>query len=512
MKANCELDSYFPGRKMSSAEDFVPPEADEVCQASPQVVEPSEAPRILILSLAKSGTTILYQILKESLPSDALCLFEPQTCQPEDVAAAKGTSALAKVLIEPHNGHDHYGPQACAFFNKRIFLRRDPRDLLVSVLLYVSYHSPVTSDFWSFAQFQSALRAKERASHSVSMLELLELAGYLSDSCLPPLFHFEQFVERLRISRDVARMHGNGVFHLKYEDVVDRRLGALEEYLGLPLAQVDQVDARFQRVTRTKAYGDWRNWFLKSDVDYFRPRLARFMQVFGYEDDWELSDRPVVSCKNASAYLTRLAEERGHFRGIDFGPDAFPPENSIRVDPSLQCRPHLIPNLRPKATEVYPNRGATIRDPHVETVDGQRVNVLSPGDRYVYKYEVLFTSPARNVSCGMSIVDQEGATMVGNSTSNHSCHFESIDEGRVLRVEFEYVCRLNRGVHFLNAGVTTSEPGAAQVYAHRILAATLIIVRHPPASLAGGAPRVTFLDDADSPVRRELCTGKAVSA
>ena len=74
-----------------------------------------------------------------------------------------------------------------------------------------------------------------------------------------------------------------------------------------------------------------------------------------------------------------------------------------------------------------------IRDPHVETVNGQRVNVLSPGDRYIYKYEVLFTSPLRNVSCWMALVDQQGETIVSNGLNGRG-YFELIAEGSLLKV------------------------------------------------------------------------------
>ncbi len=108
---------------------------------------PAGAAKILILSLGKSGTTILYQILKESLPDDAVSLFEPPACQPEDPSALRDKTVLSKVLLLQPNGRDHYRPQACAFFNRRIFLQRDPRDLLVSLLLYNAYHTAITRDF-----------------------------------------------------------------------------------------------------------------------------------------------------------------------------------------------------------------------------------------------------------------------------------------------------------------------------------------------------------------------------
>jgi hypothetical protein len=54
-----------------------------------------EAAKILILALPKSGTTILYQMLKESMAEDTLCLFEPATCQPEASCATRNQSLLA---------------------------------------------------------------------------------------------------------------------------------------------------------------------------------------------------------------------------------------------------------------------------------------------------------------------------------------------------------------------------------------------------------------------------------
>jgi lipopolysaccharide transport system ATP-binding protein len=150
----------------------------------------------------------------------------------------------------------------------------------------------------------------------------------------------------------------------------------------------------------------------------------------------------------------------------------------------------MIPHVRPMAREVYPSRGAEIRDPHVETVDGQRVNVLSPGDSYVYKYEVAFARAIERVSCWMALVDEQGNTIVSNGTSRHFGEYESIAEGCRLCVEFEYVCQQCPGVYSLNAGVMTAEAGAAE-YAHRIVGAALIVVRLARAELAAGPPRVS---------------------
>ena len=131
--------------------------------------EPPAATRILVLALPRSGTTILWQILKSSLPDDAVCLFEPASCEPENASAIRDKNVLSKVLIQGGNGGSHYSPQACAFFDKRIFLQRDPRDILVSTLLYSSYHTAITSDFSMFAQFvtRRAGQGARPATHMV---------------------------------------------------------------------------------------------------------------------------------------------------------------------------------------------------------------------------------------------------------------------------------------------------------------------------------------------------------
>ena len=116
----------------------------------------------LDLGLGQSGTTVLYQILKESLPDDAVCLFEPRDVSARgSLRPARQERALQGFAADPCG--DHYSPQACAFFNKRIFLRRDPRDLLVSVLLYNTYDTAITHDFWKFAEFPQRLAGQGTA-------------------------------------------------------------------------------------------------------------------------------------------------------------------------------------------------------------------------------------------------------------------------------------------------------------------------------------------------------------
>ena len=101
-----------------------------------------------------------------------------------------------------------------------------------------------------------------------------------------------------------------GYFLLKYEDFVSERLEKLEQYLGFPLERKTKVDPQYHRVARTKRAGDWSNWFLAEDVEFFRPIFQGFMEEFGYEDDWSLNPERAISAEHASGYVRNLIAER----------------------------------------------------------------------------------------------------------------------------------------------------------------------------------------------------------
>ena len=156
----------------------------------------------------------------------------------------------------------------------------------------------------------------------------------------------------------------------------------------------------------------------------------------------------------------RLAEERGLFRSIDYGPDAFPPENNICVDPSLELPP--APDPQPAAQGPRSLPGSRGRDSRSARRDGRR----SAGERVelpaiVISTSTKSTSPPRfgTYRAGWPWWTSKAQTIVSNGTSHYFGDSQSIAAGCVLEVEFEYVCQQTPGVYFLNAGVMTSAAG-----------------------------------------------------
>lgn len=105
------------------------------------------------------------------------------------------------------------------------------------------------------------------------------------------------------------------------------------------------------------------------------------------------------------------------------------------------------------STVVYENRGATIESPHVQTLDGRKVNVLVPGGTYVYQYQVRVQRVLANVRCGMMIRSLTGVEIGGAATTTLQDALPAVDVDAILNVRFRFRCLLAPGVYFLNAGV-----------------------------------------------------------
>jgi len=117
----------------------------------------------------------------------------------------------------------------------------------------------------------------------------------------------------------------------------------------------------------------------------------------------------------------------------------------------------FIPDLAPKSTIFYHSHGAKIENPHITTVSGQKVNVLTRRKKYVYRYDVKFTETAHNVKFGMLIKTNTGAPLGGATTHARYQSIDRVEAGTQMTIKFTFPCLLQPGVYFLNAGVLAVE-------------------------------------------------------
>jgi lipopolysaccharide transport system ATP-binding protein len=134
------------------------------------------------------------------------------------------------------------------------------------------------------------------------------------------------------------------------------------------------------------------------------------------------------------------------------------------------------PALKPMSTIAYVSHGATIHTPEIYTTTGDRVNNLTRGKTYRYRYTVSFECAAKNLRFGMLIKTISGVELGGGiSAASSQTTLPFVEAGKDYAVEFEFCCRLNSGVYFLNAGVL-GELNGREKYLHRLIDAAIFRV------------------------------------
>jgi hypothetical protein len=251
--------------------------------------------KILIIGQAKSGTTALYHALKQSLSGKYTSLFEPKSYLAND----GDQFTLAKVLINEFVNIDDFDN-----FDKKILIVRDPRDNLVSLLLYAIYDQKFITDDNKVNFFIDKLEKKQINPASISLIDLFKVLSDLSDKDL-----LELFTQRYQAGL-LFDTHYQNYFVYKYEDFVTCRFSSLEEYLGFKLNFNGKVEEALGRVTRTKGSGDWRNWFTQQDVKYFSPIYHDYLVKYGYDLEWKLNPEPKILPEHSTVYVKGLIQLR----------------------------------------------------------------------------------------------------------------------------------------------------------------------------------------------------------
>ena len=144
------------------------------------------------------------------------------------------------------------------------------------------------------------------------------------------------------------------------------------------------------------------------------------------------------------------------------------------------------PALKPSSTIDYESDSAKIGSPMILTLAGEQVNSLVRGNTYRYTYAVEFFQNAVNVRFAMLIKTTSGVELGGaESESPAQSSLVEVDSGAIYRIEFRFLCSLNPGVYFLNAGVL-GDRGGGMTYLHRLVDAAMFRVLPETENIATG--------------------------
>jgi hypothetical protein len=258
--------------------------------------------------MSKTGTTIVASVVQKSL-LHARLLVEPRTVALLEKLGRHAVPWVVKILYEHWQrrpfllegivrGETGFSP------DKAVAIVRDPRDGLVSAVMYRAYECVQEgASERSVQEWVEIVRGKEADPRQYSLLALMAHFSRIFHVDLTPDSFFATFVDYSRwIVRNRDRFHV-----LKYEDFVAGSTSALSAYLGIALSESRDVDPSLGRVARTRRSGGWRAVMLPEDASYLRQRYGAALEERGY-GDWEL--RPgTLDPEEGSAYITKITSE-----------------------------------------------------------------------------------------------------------------------------------------------------------------------------------------------------------
>ena len=248
--------------------------------------------KIAIIGMPKTGTTALYESIKAELPVGTATSFEPKSkSELNYLLSEKRDSVLTKIMFTRLNDIDFN----VGLFDKTIVIVRDPRDYLVSSLLYKFDDPSICKNKNKLASLISLFEKKQEDPKQVSFTELYRS---FSETEINWDSHLKLYVDLIRF------IEKNDVFVLKYEDFADDRLESLNKYLSLSVKNKRELEGWTAKIQRKGTSGDWKNWFTSKDL-YLQNVFNLVMGTLGYTD-WKLPDNPIIEKKYSVDYIQKL--------------------------------------------------------------------------------------------------------------------------------------------------------------------------------------------------------------
>ena len=262
---------------------------------------------VLIVGASKTGTTGLYASIKNGMARagvDAITIFEPSHAH---VLDSLFLFADRPILTKTTTDHVAITVPEPLVFDRRVMTVRDPRDMLISSLLFrpLTRRALEKANDAAIEAFLSALERKEQDPRSVSVRELFDLAEQQGIGSVP----YKR--SRAMLIKQEKLQHDADFLAVQYERFVDNELGELSEYLGYDVENVsDSSSAMFGHIARSGTYGEFRNWFTPEDLQFYNEMYGESIIAFGYDKDAELAANPVIDPATSSHYIRSRYQSR----------------------------------------------------------------------------------------------------------------------------------------------------------------------------------------------------------
>jgi lipopolysaccharide transport system ATP-binding protein len=146
---------------------------------------------------------------------------------------------------------------------------------------------------------------------------------------------------------------------------------------------------------------------------------------------------------------------------------------------------YYIPGLVPKSRMEYKNYDVEITDVSISTLKGEKVNVLSTGEKYNLFYNIMFKEKVEMVNFGMMIKTEKGMDISGSNSVNFEKLIPIVEPISFYQIKWEFTCNLLAGNYYLNIGVHSLKAGDWIILAKIVDVLVFKVERQNP-KLVGG--------------------------
>lgn len=123
---------------------------------------------------------------------------------------------------------------------------------------------------------------------------------------------------------------------------------------------------------------------------------------------------------------------------------------------------YYLPDFVTKSMVQINNYTASLSGFIIKDEDKNLKNVLQFGDRYIYKFTVVFDEDVEEVAFGSQIKSIDGVTVSMASTNSKKHRTELVREG-VYQVEWSFDCLLMPGVYYIDTSVSANIDGKREL-------------------------------------------------
>lgn len=122
-----------------------------------------------------------------------------------------------------------------------------------------------------------------------------------------------------------------------------------------------------------------------------------------------------------------------------------------------------LPEFQSSAKMIHRTANIDLLDPHITTLQGQRVNYLFPNYYYYMNHGIYFAEDAENIAVACVFKSEKGLVLAGIRHPGPNKSINYVDKNSTYLVKWKFKCGFLPGIFYLDIGVVGFKGGQKHV-------------------------------------------------